>query len=60
MRAALLLEIGGPLEIEALRRFGTPEEVAQTMHFIVCEATYASGAWFSVDGGILAGIMMEE
>ncbi|HEY7966182.1 MAG TPA: SDR family oxidoreductase [Solirubrobacteraceae bacterium] len=43
-----------------LRRFGTPEEVAQTMLFIVCEATYASGAAFSVDGGILAGITMGE
>ncbi|HLW95735.1 MAG TPA: SDR family NAD(P)-dependent oxidoreductase [Solirubrobacteraceae bacterium] len=43
-----------------LRRFGTPEEVAQTMLFIVCDATYASGAAFAVDGGILAGIMMGE
>jgi 3alpha(or 20beta)-hydroxysteroid dehydrogenase len=43
-----------------LRRFGTPEEVARTMLFIVCDATYASGAAFAVDGGILAGIMMGE
>ncbi|HEX4036068.1 MAG TPA: SDR family oxidoreductase [Solirubrobacteraceae bacterium] len=43
-----------------LRRFGTPEEVAQTMLFIVCDATYASGAAFAIDGGILAGIMMGE
>lgn len=41
-------------------RFGTPEEVAATMLFIVCEATYASGNGFPVDGGILAGIMMGE
>jgi 3alpha(or 20beta)-hydroxysteroid dehydrogenase len=37
-------------------RFGTPEEVARTMLFIVCEATYASGNSFPVDGGILSGI----
>jgi 3alpha(or 20beta)-hydroxysteroid dehydrogenase len=43
-----------------LRRFGTPEEVAATMLFIVCDATYASGNAFAVDGGILAGIMMGE
>lgn len=43
-----------------LRRFGTPEEVAQTMLFIVTGATYASGDAFPVDGGILAGIMMGE
>lgn len=53
---------GAPEEAMAagypLRRFGTPEEVARTMLFIVCEATYASGDVFPVDGGILAGIMM--
>ena len=43
-----------------LLRFGTPEEVARTMLFIVCDATYASGDAFPVDGGILAGIMMGE
>jgi 3alpha(or 20beta)-hydroxysteroid dehydrogenase len=43
-----------------IRRFGTPAEVAATMLFIVCEATYASGNAFAVDGGILAGIMMGE
>jgi 3alpha(or 20beta)-hydroxysteroid dehydrogenase len=43
-----------------LRRFGTPEEVARTMLFIVCDASYASGDAFPVDGGILAGIMMGE
>jgi len=43
-----------------LRRFGTPDEVARTMLFIVCDATYASGDAFPVDGGILAGIMMGE
>jgi 3alpha(or 20beta)-hydroxysteroid dehydrogenase len=43
-----------------LRRFGTPEEMARTMLFIVCDASYASGDAFPVDGGILAGIMMGE
>jgi 3alpha(or 20beta)-hydroxysteroid dehydrogenase len=43
-----------------LRRFGTPEEVAATMLFIVCDATYASGDAFPIDGGIMAGIMMGE
>lgn len=37
-------------------RFGRPDEVARTMLFIVCDATYASGGEFPVDGGILAGI----
>jgi NAD(P)-dependent dehydrogenase (short-subunit alcohol dehydrogenase family) len=41
-------------------RFGTPDDVARTMLVIVCEATYASGDAFPVDGGILAGIMMGE
>jgi alkylhydroperoxidase/carboxymuconolactone decarboxylase family protein YurZ len=43
-----------------LRRIGTPEEVVRTMLFIVCDATYASGDAFPVDGGILAGIAMGE
>ena len=43
-----------------LRRFGTPAEVARMMLFIVCEASYATGDAFPVDGGILAGIMMGE
>ena len=42
-----------------LARFGEPEEVAATMLFIVCEATYASGSGFPVDGGILSGIAFE-
>jgi 3alpha(or 20beta)-hydroxysteroid dehydrogenase len=43
-----------------LGRFGEPDEVARTMLFIVCEATYATGDAFPVDGGIMAGIMMGE
>lgn len=42
-----------------LGRFGEPEEVAATMLFIVCEASYASGSGFAVDGGILSGIAFE-
>jgi 3alpha(or 20beta)-hydroxysteroid dehydrogenase len=42
-----------------LPRLGEPEEVAATMLFIVCEATYATGGGFPVDGGILAGIPFE-
>ena len=53
--------IAGLTKAAALeRRFGTPEEVARTMLFIVCDARYASGDAFPVDGGILAGIMMGE
>ena len=43
-----------------MRRFGTPEEVAATMLFIVCDATYATGGAFPIDGGIMAGIKMGE
>lgn len=38
-----------------LRRYGTPDEVAATMLFIVRDATYATGDDFYIDGGILAG-----
>ncbi|WP_353987285.1 SDR family NAD(P)-dependent oxidoreductase [Ruicaihuangia caeni] len=38
-----------------MRRYGTPEEVAATMLFIVRDATYATGSEFHVNGGILAG-----
>jgi 3alpha(or 20beta)-hydroxysteroid dehydrogenase len=42
-----------------LARFGEPEEVAAMMLFIVCDATYASGSGFAVDGGILSGMAFE-
>ncbi|HEY1778815.1 MAG TPA: SDR family oxidoreductase [Solirubrobacteraceae bacterium] len=42
-----------------IARFGEPEEVAATMLFIVCEASYASGSGFPIDGGILSGIAFE-
>jgi 3alpha(or 20beta)-hydroxysteroid dehydrogenase len=57
-----VLTAGAPEEMAAgypVPRFGTPEEVAQTMLFIVCDATYASGNSFPVDGGILSGIAFE-
>ncbi|SDY65968.1 SDR family NAD(P)-dependent oxidoreductase [Herbiconiux ginsengi] len=38
-----------------LRRFGTPEDVAGTMLFIVRDAHYATGSDFFIDGGIIAG-----
>ena len=39
-----------------LKRWGTPEEVAETVVFLACdEATYMTGAEVSLDGGLLAG-----
>lgn len=39
-----------------LRRFGTPEEVAQlVVHLASNESAYTTGAEFTVDGGVLAG-----
>jgi len=38
-----------------LRRYGTPDDVADTMLFIVRDAVYATGSDFAVDGGITAG-----
>jgi 3alpha(or 20beta)-hydroxysteroid dehydrogenase len=42
-----------------IARFGEPEEVAAMMLHIICEASYASGCGFPVDGGMLAGIPFE-
>ena len=38
-----------------LGRYGTPDDVARTMLFIVRDADYATGSDFAVDGGITAG-----
>ncbi len=46
MRARLLPRI-------PLRRFGTAEEVARTVAFLVCDATYMTGQNLVIDGGIL-------
>ncbi|WP_330348869.1 SDR family NAD(P)-dependent oxidoreductase [Streptomyces sp. NBC_00582] len=40
---------------QALPRFGTPEEVARMVLFIVTEATFSTGSEFVLDGGVLAG-----
>ncbi len=36
-----------------LRRFGTAEEVAATVAFLICDATYMTGQNLVMDGGIL-------
>ncbi len=35
----------------ALKRAGTPEDIAQTLLFLVCEAAYITGQIIAVDGG---------
>ena len=40
---------------QLIPRFGEPEEVADTVHFIVTRATFTTGAEYLVDGGTLAG-----
>ena len=46
MRARLLPRI-------PLHRFGTAEEVARTVAFLICDATYMTGQNLIMDGGIL-------
>jgi 3-oxoacyl-[acyl-carrier protein] reductase len=42
------------LERIPMNRFGTPEEVADAVHFLVSEAsTYITGEILDVNGGIL-------
>ena len=37
-----------------MRRFGRPDEVAAAVRFLACsQASYITGAWLKVDGGIL-------
>jgi 3-oxoacyl-[acyl-carrier protein] reductase len=37
-----------------MRRFGRPEEVASAVRFLACtEASYITGSWLKIDGGIL-------
>jgi NAD(P)-dependent dehydrogenase (short-subunit alcohol dehydrogenase family) len=38
-------------EINPMKRFGRPEEIAKAVLFLAFEATFTTGAEFSVDGG---------
>jgi NAD(P)-dependent dehydrogenase (short-subunit alcohol dehydrogenase family) len=41
----------------ALKRYGTPEEVADVVHFLLgATAGYVTGAALSVDGGVMTGV----
>lgn len=42
---------------QPIPRFGTPDEVARMVLFIVAEATYSTGAEFVVDGGLTTGML---
>ena len=42
---------------QPIARFGTPEEVARMVRFIVAEATYSTGSEFVVDGGLTTGML---
>ncbi len=42
--------------LEAVGRFGTPEEIARMALFLACDdSTFCTGAPFIVDGGFVAG-----
>jgi NAD(P)-dependent dehydrogenase (short-subunit alcohol dehydrogenase family) len=41
----------------ALKRYGTPEEIAELVHFLLSDAaTYITGAPISIDGGVMTGV----
>jgi len=42
---------------QPIPRFGTPEEVARMVLFIVADATYSTGSEFVVDGGLVTGLL---
>jgi 3alpha(or 20beta)-hydroxysteroid dehydrogenase len=42
---------------QPIPRFGTPDEVAQMVLFIVAQATYSTGSEFVVDGGLTTGML---
>ena len=42
---------------QPIARFGTPDEVARMVRFIVSEATYSTGSEFVVDGGLTTGML---
>ncbi|MDS1272368.1 SDR family oxidoreductase [Lipingzhangella sp. LS1_29] len=43
---------------QPIPRFGSPEEVARMVGFLVMEATYSTGSEFVVDGGAIAGAVL--
>lgn len=52
---------GLPDELAAAQpipRFGTPDEVARMVRFLLCEASYSTGSAFVVDGGAATGQVM--
>lgn len=44
---------------QPLARFGEPEEVARMVLFVVTQATYSTGCEFVVDGGAVAGTVVD-
>lgn len=44
---------------QPIPRFGTPQEVAAMVRFVITEATYSSGSEFVVDGGAATGVVAE-
>lgn len=41
----------------ALKRYGSPEEIAALVHFLLCdESAYITGTAISVDGGVMTGV----
>ncbi|MHC6214336.1 SDR family NAD(P)-dependent oxidoreductase [Rhodococcus ruber] len=43
---------------QPIPRFGSPEEVARMVRFVVTEATYSTGSEFLVDGGATTGTVL--
>jgi 3alpha(or 20beta)-hydroxysteroid dehydrogenase len=44
---------------QPIPRFGTPEEVAAMVRFVITEATYSTGTEFVVDGGVVTGVIQD-
>jgi NAD(P)-dependent dehydrogenase (short-subunit alcohol dehydrogenase family) len=44
-------------ETTTLKRYGTPEEIAELVHFLLSDASaYITGATLSIDGGVTTGV----